>query len=566
MATMLSNLAGSYVTTAQLVVSLACILLVYGIYKISTFIRDEVTSPSRDIPGPTSPSFLYGNLKELSASYDSVLQEDWLNQYGPTIQFKGVLGTSRLLTTDLKAINYILFNSYDYPKSEEISYTMRQLFGNGVFSGMNRDIFFRLYKGVLVVEGDVHKHQRKILNPAFGPQQIRDLTVIFLEKALELRDIWSTEIVKHDGVAPIECLSWMSRTTLDIIGLAGFNYKFNALTSDPEKNDLIKSFSTIFKAGAKPSIIPMLKAMYPPLRFLPAPNDAATKKASAVMGRIGSDLLRQSKASLKDDKRSKSSGRKDILSLLVQANTMQDLPEAHRMKDEDVVAQIPTFITAGHETISIAMTWALYSLTQNKQAQTKLRQEVSDVSTDNPTMDDLNGLPYLDAVVRETLRLHPSIPSLIRAAKKNDCIPLSQPFTDRKGVVRNEIRVRKGQSITVPIFFINRDKSIWGEDSTEFKPERWVNIPDAAASVPGVWANMMTFIGGPRACIGYRFSILSEIKSLLFTLIRAFEFELAVSAQDVATKPTSGVLRPVLLTDPTNSNQMPLLVRAMSNL
>ncbi|KAF8805907.1 cytochrome P450 [Phlegmacium glaucopus] len=202
---MLSHLPGSYVTTTQLVVSLAGILLSYGIYKISTFIHDEMTSPSHDIPGPPSPSFLYGNSQH-QIQNNSVLQEGWLNQYGTTIQYKAMLGTSRLLTTDLKAINYILFNSYDYPKPEDLTYNSRELFGNGVFVN---------------AEGDVHKHQRKILNPAFGPQQIRDLTEIFVEKALELRDIWRTEIAKHDGIGPIECLSWMSRTTLDIIGLAG---------------------------------------------------------------------------------------------------------------------------------------------------------------------------------------------------------------------------------------------------------------------------------------------------------------------------------------------------------
>ncbi|KAF8809593.1 cytochrome P450 [Phlegmacium glaucopus] len=428
------------------------------------------------------------------------------------------------MTTDLKAINHILFNSYDYQKPDTVtgSYTIRQLFGNGV----------------LAVEGDVHKHQ----NPAFGPQQIRELTEVFVEKALELRDIWSTEIAKHDGVGPIECLSWISRTTLDIIGLAGFNYNFNASTSDPEKNALMKSFSTIFKAGAKPSIIPILKAMYPPLCFLPAPNDAATKKPSAVMRHIGSDLLKQSKASHEDDKGIKSSGRKDILSLLVQANAMQDLPEVQRMSDEDVLAQIPTFLIAGHETTSVAMAWALYSLTQNKQAQTKLH--------------DLNGLPHLDAVVRETLRLQPPVPSTIRAAKKDDCMPLSKPFTDRTGdcyyILNLPLwdRVRKGQTIVAPIDL--------------FKPERWANIPDVATSVPGVWANILTFIGGSRACIGYRFSLL-EIKTLLFTLVRAFEFDLAVSAKDMGTK-SIGIQRPVLLTDPNNSNQMPLLVRPITSL
>ena len=87
------------------------------------------------------------------------------------------------------------------------------------------------------------------------------------------------------------------------------------------------------------------------------------------------------------------------------------------------------------------MTWALYALTQNKDVQTKLRQEICNIVTDNPTMDDLNGLPYLDAFVRETLRLYPAVSSDLRAAGKDDCIRLSKPFTDTKGIVHNEIRL-----------------------------------------------------------------------------------------------------------------------------
>ena len=89
---------------------------------------------------------------------------------------------------------------------------------------------------------------------------------------------------------------------------------------------------------------------------------------------------------------------------------------------------------------SVTMSWALYALSQDKHAQTKLREEMYNISTDNPTMDDLNGLPYMDAVVRETLRLYPPVPSIQRQAEKDDCIPLSKPFTDKKGIVRNEIR------------------------------------------------------------------------------------------------------------------------------
>ena len=89
---------------------------------------------------------------------------------------------------------------------------------------------------------------------------------------------------------------------------------------------------------------------------------------------------------------------------------------------------------------SVTMSWALYALSQNKDAQTKLREEISSISTDNPTMDDLNGLPFMDAVVRETLRLYPAIAGILRQAGKDDCIPLSKPFTDTKGVEHNEVR------------------------------------------------------------------------------------------------------------------------------
>ena len=64
------------------------------------------------------------------------------------------------------------------------------------------------------------------------------------------------------------------------------------------------------------------------------------------------------------------------------------------------------------------MTWVLYSLSQNKDVQTKLREELYNISTDNPTMDDLNGLPYLDAVVRETLRLYPAVGGILRSEER----------------------------------------------------------------------------------------------------------------------------------------------------
>jgi hypothetical protein len=156
----------------------------------------------------------------------------------------------------------------------------------------------------------------------------------------------------------------------------GFNYKFNALSGDPENSELMKAFSKLFKGGQKLSAIPVLKAMYPPLRFLvrigifistfhdlielqPERNEAVVREAGIVMNRIGTGLLKQSKSD-------KSSTRKDILSVLAQANSMEE--KVHQMSERDVLSraykfildwflylyiltsEIPTFIVAGHET------------------------------------------------------------------------------------------------------------------------------------------------------------------------------------------------------------------------
>ena len=130
----------------------------------------------------------------------------------------------------------------------------------------------------------------------------------------------------------------------------GFNYNFNALSGgDPENSELMKAFSAIFKAGQKFSVIPGLRAKYPALRFLvricivtspfyhliniglqPAPNDDVRSKAKAVMNRIGTGLLKESKGN-------NLSPRKDVLSVLAQANTMEE--KAHQMTDEDVMSR-----------------------------------------------------------------------------------------------------------------------------------------------------------------------------------------------------------------------------------
>lgn len=122
-------------------------------------------------------------------------------------------------------------------------------------------------------------------------------------------------------------------------------------------------------------------------------------------------------------------------------------------------------------------------------------------------------------------------------------------------------------------------KEIWGDDAEEFRPERWDSPPSAATGIPGVWGNVLSFLGGPRACIGYRFGLVEWVhhnntgvscyniefaffrfKALVFTLVRAFEFELAVPKEQV-TKKSLVVVKPVIIGRGEKGNQMPMFIR-----
>jgi len=446
-----------------------------------------------------------------------------------------------LYITDTKALNHILMNSYTYPKMDESREALSRVVG----------------PGVLVLEGDEHKHQRKIMNPAFSPGRVREQTDIFVEKAVQLRDIWITESVKQGGTGRVDVLSWLNKLALDIIGLAGFDYTIDALTD--QQSELNEAFDAL-KMGFQITTMSRLKAQFPILRLVRSERDIQMQKSQDKMTKIGYRLLRDKKAQVLVSTGEKRSGR-DLLSLLVQANMATDTSQ--RMSDQDVIAQVPTFIVAGHETTSNATSWALFALSQDQEVQAKLREELFTIDTDYPTMDQLNTLPYLDMVMREALRLHPPVPSIGRKALKDDILPLSKPVIDRHGKVHETIRINKGQKLVISIVAMNRDKAIWGEDADDFRPERWESISEASSTVPGVWGNMLTFSGGPHACIGFRFSLI-EMKVLLFTLVRAFEFDLAVPSKDILKKSgaiVQGLQRPVLATDPNGARQMPMLIK-----
>jgi hypothetical protein len=136
----------------------------------------------------------------------------------------------------------------------------------------------------------------------------------------------------------------------------------------------------------------------------------------------------------------------------------------------------------------------------------------------DPTFDELSqGLPMLDAMVHETLRLHPAVPETVRMVccamrtgvtaltarqpVQEDVLPLSAPLVLPDGQTTDHVVVPANQSVLIPIGAMNRMRAMWGSDAHEFRPERWLDggagIPATAKEIQG-HRHLVTFIDGPR--------------------------------------------------------------------
>ncbi|KAJ7447777.1 cytochrome P450 [Mycena galericulata] len=528
---------------SRILLPLAATFICYALYHVVNILYRELTSPLRHMVGPRNPSFVLGNFKEIAD--DSQLMSKWRSEFGRTFRFQGLFSISELHTSDLKAINHIVNNSTIYRKAPRTRDIEKRLLGDGIST----------------TELDDHKRQVST-NQAFGPTQVRILTEVFVDKAVQLRDIWAQQVAQDDsGALSIDVLDGLRRMTLDVIGEAGFHYQFDALDEKGKPNalnqvftDLLHSPHSQLYAGFRfaQSIIPILK-------LLPVPGSRIRKRALATMDSIGRQIVSESKAQLKASEAAKTLyGRKDLLSVLLKANLSTNLPESQRMSDAEVIAQIPTFFFAGHETTSAAVAWALHALSQNPAAQAKLRAELLILSTQNPTMEELNALPYLENVVRETMRVHSPVVFTQRMAMEDDVLPLSKPYIDKEGKAHDSLPIGKGQMIHIPILAVNTDKETWGEDALEFRPERWEHIPEGVNAVPGVWANLITFFAGPHNCEFFW----RRLKVLLFTLLRAFEFEPGLQKGGIVAKTTGLIQRPTILGDPSKGSSLPLILKA----
>jgi len=233
--------------------------------------------------------------------------------------------------------------------------------------------------------------------------------------------------------------------------------------------------------------------------FVPLPSLREFDRNVEVIRKVPSQVIASRRSNPKELEEGK-----DLLSIL--------LREKSDFSDEELVEQVLTFLGAGHETTSVVSTWILMCLSQYPEIQEKLRQEIisnfGNASQEQFTYTAVNNLEYLDAVVKEVLRLYPPVPSSSRECAKDWILPSGQ-------------LIPRGTNIVILPYFMHYRKDIWGQDAESFRPERW--LEKDWSKVENFNTIYMPFMAGPHSCIGNKLALV-EVKLIIINLLKEFSF------------------------------------------
>ncbi|KAF4607972.1 hypothetical protein EYR40_000308 [Pleurotus pulmonarius] len=464
------------------------------------------------------------NLREIYHRPAAEIDFEWQAEYGDVVRYKAAFGEDRLLISDPKVLHYILQTSgYRFSKPSEANEMTRITVGNGI----------------LTADASDHKRHRKVLLPGFGGPQSRAFWPIFSGFAAQLTSKWKDMIVgSSNQEVVIDIPRWASRAMLDAIGEAAFDYQFGAM--DNKETPLSAAYFTLLaKIYGSPSNIAIfmqnLWAYVPPLwlptlsKFTPGMSLDHAKYTEKVATDVASKLIQTRMEEL-----SHGEGNNDVVSLLVKANISEN--ENTKLSDDELYSQMRTIMFAGHDTTASTLSWTLLELARHPEIQQRLREEIrakkQDLSGRELGIRDLESMPYFQAVVKESLRYHPVAPSIPRQADRDDILPLWKPITLTTGEVLHELPIPKGQRFTLSLAGYNRNKDIFGEDAHVFNPDRWLStLPKISVNV-GVYQNLLTFGGGLRACIGFRFALIG-FQAFLVELVSTYEFALTEEAKRI---------------------------------
>ncbi|XP_039314247.1 cytochrome P450 4C1-like [Solenopsis invicta] len=385
-----------------------------------------------------------------------------------------------------------------------------------------------LGNGLLLSTGKQWFHDRKLIGPTFHFSILNQFAVIVSEKAEILNKCLERKIEKDPGKA-IDIFPFILNAVLDIICETAMGVDIRAQEVETKYSLTIHKVSEL-----------IMKRVFQPwfwvdwLYYL-TPAGKQYKLALDTMHRFTQEVIRKrmverqlqngNKTELENEDNESDIGerrRKAFLDLLLDQNAKDDSP----LTDEELRAQVDTFMFEGHDTTAVAINWALFLLGNNLEHQEKVHDELEEVFGDSETpasVKELSQLKYLDRVIKETLRIFPSVPVISRELVED--------------VKLDKNILPKNHTVVLPTLLIHRNPEVW-PDPLKFDPDRF--LPENSkhrnpyAYVP--------FSAGPRNCVGQKFALLEE-KTVLTAILRKWRVK-SVKTLDTIQFGNALILRP----------------------
>ncbi|MGE5222363.1 MAG: cytochrome P450 [Omnitrophica WOR_2 bacterium] len=352
----------------------------------------------------------------------------------------------------------------------------------------NREAYIGLVpllgNGLLTIDGPFHKQQRRLVMPAFHKQRVETYADLMVDTTLDMLKGWTAG-------QPVDMAQEMQYLTLRIVAKALFNVNL-----DGESSELGKAFIHTVEYLNKAHMMSISNLHL----NLPFTAYGRFRRAKAILDQAVYRII--------ENHRRASQDYGDFLSMLLKA---QD-EEGNTLSDQQIHDQTMTFLAAGHATTANALTWTFYLLSQHPEIYQKLMGEIDQVTGGRqPSAADLPDLPYLEMVVKESMRLYPPAWAIVRHSL-NDfelegyCLP-------------------GGTYVILSQYITHRLPEYWSQPD-RFWPERF----DSEHKEPRRDFAYFPFGAGPRTCIGMPFAML-EARLLLATILQRFHPALAPGAR-----------------------------------
>lgn len=349
--------------------------------------------------------------------------------------------------------------------------------------------------GLLTSEGDVHRRQRRMIQPEFHRQHIAGYAETMMSLTHRRMSRWSADTT-------LDIHAEMAALTLGIAGSTLFGAEV-----EHEAAEIATALDETFTTFMRTFYLPFGDLL---LR-LPLPSSrrfwASTRRIEATVTRLISERRRNP------------GERADLLSLLLKARDTEG--DGAGMTDQQVQDEVLTFFLAGHETTANALTWSLYLLARHPEVAQRVREEARALGDRTLVADDLPRLPYTRQVFSEVMRLFPPAWTIARRALGDFEL--------------GGYQLSAGSLVIMSQWVVHRDPRWWTVPE-RFDPDRWANEPGDRPKFA-----YFPFGGGARMCIGEHFAWMEGIL-VLATIMREWSFTL--TSQDAVRMQPSITLRP----------------------